>query len=145
MEDLSITKAGERMVEDVWFGLHMAPEGCDFEYMSNVAKATERAGFDIFMITDHFMNMVNPSGPGKHPLECWTTLARLASVTHRIKLGPLVTCYAYREPTVLAKMATTVDIISKGRLIMGIGAGWHEAEFKGYIGRFPRRVRGLPV
>ncbi len=134
------------MVEDVWFGLHTAPEGCDFEYMSKTAMAAERAGLDTFMMTDHFMNMADPNGPNNHPLECWTTLAGLAAVTSRIRLGPLVTCYAYREPTVLAKMATTVDIISKGRLIMGIGAGWHETEFKGYMGRYPpagERLTGM--
>ena len=134
------------MSRDVWFGVHVPPEGHDFEYMKSVCLSVERLGFDLFTITDHFMNMGNPTGPGNHPLECWTTLAGLASVTKRVKLGPLVSCYAYRRPTVLAKMATTVDIISGGRLIFGIGAGWHEHEFKGFMGGFPstgRRIRGL--
>ena len=65
------------------------------------------------------------------------------AVTEKIKLAPLVSCYGYRRPTVLAKMATTVDIISGGRLIFGIGAGWHEAEFKGYMGKFPSVSRRL--
>ena len=72
----------------------------------------EEAGFDLFTITDHFMSMRSPQGAGNHPLESWTTLAALAAVTKRIRLGTLVTCYAYRRPTVLAKMATTLDIIS---------------------------------
>jgi F420-dependent oxidoreductase-like protein len=134
------------MAQDVWFGLHTAPEGFDFDFMSHLAKEAEKAGLNTFTITDHFMNMANPDGAKGHPLECWTTLAGLASVTNKIKLGPLVSCYAYREPTVLAKMATTFDIMSKGRLIMGIGAGWHETEFKGYIGEFPsagERLTGL--
>jgi alkanesulfonate monooxygenase SsuD/methylene tetrahydromethanopterin reductase-like flavin-dependent oxidoreductase (luciferase family) len=92
------------------------------------------------------MNMANPKWVGGHPLEAWTTLAALAAVTRRIKLGPLVGCYAYRRPTVLAKMATTVDIISEGRLVLGLGAGWHEDEFNGFMGGFPpapERLRGL--
>jgi alkanesulfonate monooxygenase SsuD/methylene tetrahydromethanopterin reductase-like flavin-dependent oxidoreductase (luciferase family) len=75
------------------------------------------------------MNMADPGGHENHPLECWTTLAGLAASTSRIALGPLVSCVNYRHPTVLAKMATTVDIVSGGRLIFGIGAGWREAEF----------------
>ena len=92
------------------------------------------------------MNMADPGGHENHPLECWTTLAGLAASTSRIALGPLVSCVNYRHPTVLAKMATTVDIVSGGRLIFGIGAGWHEAEFKGFMGRFPspkERLDGL--
>ena len=82
----------------------------------------EESGFDLLTITDHLMNMRDPNGVNNHPLECWTTLAGLASVTETIKLGPLVSCYGYRRPSILAKMATTVDIISDGRLIFGIGA-----------------------
>jgi len=128
------------------FGIHAPPEGRDFIEMKRICLAVEAAGFDLFSTTDHFMNMRNPEGPGNHPLECWTTLAGLATVTTRIKLAPLVSCYAYRRPTVLAKMATTVDIISGGRLIFGIGAGWHEAEFNGFMGGFPparERLQGL--
>jgi len=134
------------MAADVWFGVHTPPEGLDFEHMRSICLRVEELGYDLFTITDHFMNMANPNGPSRHPLECWTTLAGLASITQRIKLGSLVSCYAYRAPTVLAKMATTVDIISTGRLIFGIGAGWHEEEFKGFLGRFPparERLRGL--
>ncbi len=134
------------MGKDIWFGVHVPPEGRDFREMRRVCQLVEESGFDLFSLTDHFMNMRNPNGPGNHPLECWTTLAGLAAVTHRIKLAPLVSCYGYRRPTVLAKMATTVDIISNGRLIFGIGAGWHEAEFTGFMGRFPpvrERLRGL--
>ena len=134
------------MEKDVWFGVHVPPEGRDFNYMRGVCRSAEKLGFDMFTLTDHFMNMGNPLGSGSHPLECWTLLAGLASITKRIKLGPLVSCYAYRSPTVLAKMATTVDIMSSGRLIFGIGAGWHELEFKGFMGGFPstgRRLRGL--
>lgn len=134
------------MPKEIWFGIHAPPEGRNFEETKNICQATEEAGFDVFTITDHFMNMRNPNGLANHPLESWTTLAALAAVTKKIKLATLVTCYAYRRPTVLAKMATTVDIISGGRLIFGIGAGWHEEEFKGFMGRFPpakERLQGL--
>lgn len=102
------------MLKDIWFGVHVPPEGRDFEEMKRICLAVEEAGFDLFTMTDHFMNMRNPNNPGNHPLECWTTLAALACMTNKIKLAPLVSCYGYRRPTVLAKMATTVDIISGG-------------------------------
>lgn len=134
------------MSKELWFGIHYPPEGRSFEEMKKICLATEEAGFDLFSFTDHFMNIRDPNGAANHPLESWTTLAGLAAVTKKIKLATIVTCYAYRQPTVLAKMATTVDIISGGRLIMGLGAGWHEEEFKGFIGRFPpvkERLQGL--
>lgn len=134
------------LMNDVWFGIHVPPEGRDFQEMERICQAVEHNGFDLFTVTDHLMNMRNPTGRGNHPLESWTTLAGLAAVTDRIKLAPLVSCYGYRRPTILAKMATTVDIISNGRLVFGIGAGWHEAEFNGFMGRFPparERLRGL--
>ena len=134
------------MSKEMWFEIHAPPEGKSFEEMKEICLTSEEAGFDLFTLTDHLMNMRNPNGSENHPLECWTTLAGLAAVTKKIKLGTLVTCYAYRRPTILAKMATTVDIISGGRLIFGLGAGWHEEEFKGFMGRFPsarERLRGL--
>lgn len=133
-------------MKDVVFGVHFPPEGRDFEEMKSLCLAVEELGFDLFTISDHFMNMAQPDRSDKHPLECWATLAGLAAVTSKIRLGPLVSCYYYRRPTVLAKMATTVDIISNGRLIFGIGAGWHEQEFKGFMGQFPpvkERMTGL--
>ena len=128
------------------FGVHHQPEGRDWEHMKHHAKLVEDNGYDLFTVTDHLMNMANPEGSYNHPLEAWTLLAGLAAVTEKVRLAPLVSCYGYRRPTVLAKMATTVDIISGGRLIFGIGAGWHEAEFNGYMGKFPsvpRRLSGL--
>jgi F420-dependent oxidoreductase-like protein len=134
------------MFETPMFGVHHQPEGRDFEDMRHAVKLVEANGYDLFTVTDHFMNMADPNGPRNHPLEAWTTIAGLAAVTSKIRLGTLVSCYAYRRPTVLAKMATTVDIISRGRLIFGIGAGWHEAEFQGFMGEFPNpgtRLTGL--
>lgn len=134
------------ILKDILFGFSTTPEGRDFKELKSLCVGAEKLGFDLFSISDHFMNMANPDGPDRHPLECWSTLAGLAAVTSKIMLAPLVSCYHYRHPTVLAKMATTVDIISNGRLIFGIGAGWHETEFKGYFGRFPpvsERMLGL--
>lgn len=137
------------MAREVWFGVHVPPEGRNFDEMKSICGRVERGGFDLFTITDHFLNMQNPYGQSNHPLECWTTLAGLAAVTNKIKLAPLVSCYKYRWPPVLAKMATTVDIISNGRLILGLGAGnagRNEAEFKTFFNGFPsnrERLRGL--
>ncbi len=128
------------------FGIHIPPEGKDFATMKELCQTAERLDYDLFTITDHFMNMMSPAEPENHPLECWTTLAALAATTTKIAVGPLVSCVNYRHPTVLAKMATTVDIISKGRLVFGIGAGWHQMEFEGFMGRFPtprERLDGL--
>jgi F420-dependent oxidoreductase-like protein len=126
--------------------MHVPPEGLSFEEIKNICLKAEKADYDLFTITDHFMNMAQPDRPDKHPLECWSTLAGLAAVTSKIRLGSLVSCYFYRQPTVLAKMATTIDIISNGRLILGVGAGWHQKEFEGFMGRFPsvkERMIGL--
>jgi alkanesulfonate monooxygenase SsuD/methylene tetrahydromethanopterin reductase-like flavin-dependent oxidoreductase (luciferase family) len=134
------------MNNDIWFGYHVPPEGLDFEQMKKICLIAEDVGIDLFTITDHFMNMMNPMGKENHPLECWTLLAGLAAVTKKIRLGPLVSCYGYRAPTLLAKIATSVDIISNGRLVMGLGAGWHQAEFKGFYGKFPptrERIQGF--
>ena len=127
-------------------GVHAPPEGRDFVTMKGLCQTAENLGYDLFTITDHFMNMANPAGRANHPLECWTTLGGLAAVTNRIFLGPLVSCVNYRHPTVLGKIATTIDIISNGRLLFGIGAGWHEVEYGGFMGRFPsakERLDGL--
>ena len=117
------------------FGVHNPPEGLTFKQMKEICTATERQGYDIFTITDHLYPMRLES-PG-YPLECWSTLAGLAATTEKIKLGSLVSCVLYRNPALLGKIATAVDIISNGRLILGIGAGWHESEFKAYFNRFP--------
>ncbi len=128
------------------FGVHHQPEGRDWNHMKKAVHLVEDSGYDLFTVTDHLMNMADPDGPYNHPLEAWTLLAAMAAETSKIRLSPLVCCYGYRRPTILAKMVTTVDIISGGRVIFGIGAGWHEAEFKGFMGKFPtpgRRLTGL--
>jgi len=128
------------------FGVQVPPEGRDFEQMKRLCLVAEDAGYSVFTVTDHFQNMVKPDGSTNHPLEAWTLLGGLASVTSKIKLGTLVSCVHYRHPTILAKMATTIDIISGGRTIFGVGAGWHQKEFEGFLGEFPsakKRLDGL--
>lgn len=84
--------------------------------------------------------------PPVQPMECWTALAGLAEATEKIQLGSLVSCVHFRHPTILAKMAATIDKISEGRIILGLGAGWLKKEFESFIGEFPsvkERLDGL--
>ncbi|MCC7363024.1 MAG: LLM class F420-dependent oxidoreductase [Dehalococcoidia bacterium] len=95
-----------------------------------LCRHAEQTGWDGIWYADHFMpNSADTSGPTS---ECWTTLAALAALVPRVRLGPLVTGNTYRNPAVLAKMAANVDIISGGRLVFGLGAGWQENEHAAY-------------
>jgi len=132
-------------MKDIWYGLHVATYGNTFNQIKNKCQEAEKQGYDLFTIVDHLMNEFHP-WQGPHPPECWTTLSGLAAVTSKIKLAPLVACYRYRHPTMHAKMVTTLDHISNGRALFGIGAGWHQEEFKGYFGEYPsnkERLTGL--
>lgn len=122
------------MAKDVLFGVDLCPEGLSFDDMKGWCLAAEELGYDLFTVPDHFYPMRVGS---KFPLECWSVLAGLAAVTERIRLGPLVSCAGYRNPAFLAKIATTLDIMSHGRLMLGIGAGWHRAEYEAYYRGFP--------
>lgn len=95
-----------------------------------LARHAEATGWDGVWYADHFMpNAADTSGPTN---ECWTTLAGLAALVPRVRLGSLVTGNTYRHPAVLAKMAASVDIISGGRLVLGLGSGWQENEHDAY-------------
>ncbi|MDO8389912.1 MAG: LLM class F420-dependent oxidoreductase [Actinomycetota bacterium] len=102
----------------------------------DMAVLAEELGYDSVWVYDHFHNV--PKAAHEAVFECWTTMAAISQRTSRVRLGQMVGCNSYREPSVLAKITSTVDIISGGRLDWGIGAGWYEHEYKGYGFDFPR-------
>jgi probable F420-dependent oxidoreductase len=103
------------------------------------AQLAEAIGFDSVWVVDHLL-MQFPPVPSIGIWDGWSMLAAIAATTSRVELGPLVSCTAYRNPALLAKMAATVDEISGGRLILGLGAGWHEPEFRAFGYPFDHRV-----
>jgi F420-dependent oxidoreductase-like protein len=106
-----------------------------FETMVRVTRAAERLGFDSVWLFDHFHTYHRPVL--ETTFEAWTSTAALARETSRIRVGQMVTCAGYRNPALLAKMASTVDVMSAGRLDFGIGAGWYEHEYLAYGYAFP--------
>jgi F420-dependent oxidoreductase-like protein len=116
-----------------------------WEAMVNLAKhADDGDVFESIWVYDHFHTVPDPSEEATH--EAWTLMAGFAAATSRVRLGQMCTCMAYRNPAYLAKVAATVDIISEGRLEMGIGGGWYEHEWRAYGYGFPRageRLRAL--
>jgi len=103
------------------------------------AKAAEAVGVDSLWVPDHLIIRF-PDAEPEGVWEGWSFLAALAASTERVELGQLVTCTAFRNPALLAKMADTVDEISGGRLTLGLGAGWHEPEFQAFGYPFDHRV-----
>jgi alkanesulfonate monooxygenase SsuD/methylene tetrahydromethanopterin reductase-like flavin-dependent oxidoreductase (luciferase family) len=108
-----------------------------YDELSSIWSKSEELGFDSAWLHDHFFAVSFSGRPSDPCLEAYTTLAALARDTRRLRFGVMVTCVGYRNPAYLAKIGSTIDSISKGRLIMGIGAGWHEAEYKAYGYTFP--------
>jgi len=108
-----------------------------FDHVVGLSQAAESAGFDLVTVMDHFYQ-ISVHGPETEPmLEAYATLAALAARTDRIRLGTQVTGVTYRNPALLAKTVTTLDCISKGRAILGIGAAWNADEHRGYGFDFP--------
>ena len=95
-----------------------------FENVAAQARAAEASGFDTVLVMDHFYQLPGLGQPEDYMLECYTLLAGLAARTDTVDLAALVTGNTYRNPTLLAKTVTTLDVISKGRAVLGIGAGW---------------------
>jgi probable F420-dependent oxidoreductase len=104
-----------------------------------IARAIEDLGYDSVWVGEHLLYRF-ADRPARGPWEAWTMLAGLAAATARIELGPLVACTNFHNPALLAKQAATIDEISGGRLILGLGAGWNETEFKAYGFPFDHRV-----
>jgi probable F420-dependent oxidoreductase len=106
---------------------------------SAMARAAEGAGFDSIWVGDHYLYRADER-PERGPWEAWTLLAALATITERVQLGPLVACLGFHRPAQLAKMAATVDEVSGGRLVFGVGAGWNETEFHSFDIPFDHRA-----
>lgn len=105
-----------------------------------MARATEDSGLDSGWIADHFLYRAGGDAPDEGMHEVWTLLSALAAATSRIELGPIVLCASFRNPGLTAKMAVTLDEISGGRLILGVGCGWHQAEYDAFGLPFDHRV-----
>ena len=119
----------------VRFGIQTPQQNGSWQDMVALWREIDTLGFDSAWVFDHFLPIFSdPAGPC---LEGWTSLSALAMVTQCVRLGVMVTGNTYRHPAVLAKMATTLDIISQGRLILGLGAGWFELEHTTYGIPFP--------
>src|SRR5881398_3542280 len=115
-----------------------------YEAMTRVAQTADEVGFESAWLVDHFHTIPQPSQ--EITFECWTTTAAVARDTKRIRIGQAVTSYGFRNPALLAKMASTVDVLSHGRLNFGIGAGWYEHEYLAYGYPYPEareRLRQL--
>src|SRR5262245_34633443 len=94
------------------------------------ATLAEDLGFDSVWVYDHFHNVPVPAHEAV--FECWTTIAAISQRTSRVRLGQMVGCAPYRNPGLLAKITSTIDVMSGGRLDWGVGAGWYQHEFDGY-------------
>jgi F420-dependent oxidoreductase-like protein len=127
-----------------FFGYHMpsftfpgVPPDQLFDHAAGLARSAENAGFELVTVMDH-VYQITPIGKEEEPmLEAYSTLGALARETSRVRLATLVTGVTYRNPALVAKMVTTLDVISKGRMICGIGAAWNESEHIGYGFPFP--------
>jgi F420-dependent oxidoreductase-like protein len=133
-------------VSQVTFGVFM-PQGWKMELSSidgaeakwqravEIAVLAEDLGFDSLWLYDHFHNVPRPAHEAV--FECWMTAAAISQRTSRIRIGQMVGCNGYRNPALLAKMTSTFDVISGGRLDWGIGAGWYQNEYEAYGYEFP--------
>jgi len=127
------------------FGIHnpsfvFSPDAHEmFEGLKGKAQWAENNGFAWFSVMDHLIQ-IPWVGPSDEPfMEGWTAITALAAVTSRIRLATLVSSVAYRNPALLAKIASNVDVISRGRMTLGIGAGWFDTEYRQYGWEFPEK------
>ena len=123
------------MLAEITQEKHIQP----YQEIREFALRAEEVGFDSIWLYDHLL--YRPEGRGTIGIwECWTMLSALAEVTRRVELGTLVVCNSFRNPAILAKMATTLDEVCGGRLILGLGAGWNQPEYEAFGLPFDHRV-----
>ena len=127
------TRGGDRLKLRV---LMEPRHGATYDRILAMAQATERPGFDAFFRSDHYLG-IDSSDPDYLPTDSWTTLGGLARETTQVKLGTLMTAGTYRMPAVLAMAVASVDQMSGGRIILGIGTGWYEREHQAFGIPFP--------
>jgi probable F420-dependent oxidoreductase len=112
---------------------------CRWSEILDMARAIEDLGYDSLWLGEHLLYRWQDRPP-RGPWEAWAMLAALAAVTKRVELGPFVACTAFHNPAILAKRADTIDEISGGRFILGLGAGWNETEFRAFGVPFDHRI-----
>ncbi len=125
-------------------GLHL-PETeriVGWQETAAIVRTAEDGGLDSIWMPDHLIYR-SETGEATGPWECWSMLCAVAAITNRVEIGPLVFCTGFRNPALIAKMADTLDEISGGRLILGLGAGWNETEYTAY--GFPVRSPLQPL
>ena len=123
----------------ILFGANIPQTAPDYNTMKRVALECENCGFDFVWISDHMQDLASP----KPYFESWTTLSALAAETSRIRLTTVLMNNLFRHPSLLAKMSATLDMISKGRLNLGIGAGWYSEECESYGIPFPKPLERI--